>query len=129
MSRIVSAGTIAYSQADFYQSPGSILRVSGIIAANLTLTTFVNSSLLSWSVSDGLIVPDSSISAGTIYFNEIPGTSGFYLIRFFPDRVGFWRVILTYSGISQEVPLGFDVVPAGVFKAIPAGGLTASFQQ
>ena len=128
MSRIVSAGTIAYSQADFYQSSGSVLRISGIIASNITLSIFVNSSLLSWNIANGLTISDSSISAGTVYFNEIPGTSGFYLIRFFPDRIGFWRAILTYPGISQETLLEFDVVPSGVFKSVQVSGLTASFQ-
>lgn len=127
MSRLVSAGTIAYAQADFFQPKGSINRLPGIVAASLGMTVFANSSVLAWPILDGGGVPNSGVSAGSVYFEEISGAPGFYLVRFFPDRVGFWRIVLSYPALQQEVPLEFDVVPANVFKAAAKGGLTASF--
>lgn len=128
MSRIVSAGAVAYAQADFYQPKGSINRLSGLVPASLTMKVFANSSLLSWPLEAGSGVSNSGVSAGTVYFEEVSGASGFYLVRFFPDRTGFWRIVLSYVALQQEVALEFDVVPAGVFKAVPRGGLSASFE-
>jgi len=127
MSRLISAGTIAYAQADFFQPKGSINRLSGIVAASLSVKVFANSSALTWPLVDGGGISNSGISSGSVYFEEISGASGFYLVRFFPDRVGFWRIIFSYPALQQEVALEFDVVPANVFKATVKGGLTASF--
>jgi len=127
MSRLVSAGTIAYAQADFFQPKGSINRLPGIVAASLGMTVFANSSVMSWDLVDGGGTSNANVSAGSVYFEEISGASGFYLVRFFPDRVGFWRIVFSYPALQQEVLLEFDVVPANVFKAVAKGGLTASF--
>ena len=94
MSRLVSAGAIVHAQADFFQPKGSINRPAGIVAASLSMSAFASSSVLSWPLADGASVPDSGISAGTVYFNEVSGAPGFYSVRFFTDRVGFWRVVL-----------------------------------
>lgn len=127
MSRIISAGSIAYSHADFYQPNGSITRLSGIVPANLSLSLFSNSTVLAWPLLDGSNITDSDISSGTVYFEEIVGASGFYLVRFFPDRIGFWRMVLTDQVLLEEVITEYDVVPAGVFKTAPGAGLSASF--
>lgn len=116
-----------HAQADFFQPKGSINRLSGIVAASLSMSAFTSSSALPWTLEDGSAVTDSSVSSGKVYFNEVSGASGFYSVRFFPDRVGYWRIVFQYSALQEEVVLEFDVVPANVFKATIKGGLTASF--
>jgi hypothetical protein len=81
----------------------------------------VNNQILSWPLLDGTAVADSSISAGNVYFNEIIGAPGFYSLRFFPDRVGYWRISVVAS--SFESLLEFDVNPASA----QSSGLIASF--
>jgi hypothetical protein len=83
---------------------------------------FVDGSLLAWGLSDGTFVANSSVGAGLVFFNEIPSASGFYLVRFFPDRPGFWRIVLRHPTLG-EVVNEFDAVSA----APPFSGLQASF--
>lgn len=127
MGRLVSAGAIVYSQIDFYQPVSSINRLSGVVVASLSSASFINGSSIGWSLTDGTSVSDSSISAGTIYFNEITGSSGYYLVRFYADRVGYWRISITYPGLQVERILEFDVIAAGSLKPGSSGGLVASF--
>lgn len=126
MGRLVSAGSLVYGQADFFFPSGTTNRVSGIVASNLSLIVFSNNAILPWVLADGSGVPDSGISAGTVYFNEITGASGFYSVRFFPDRVSAWRIVLTSVSLSQQVILEYDSLPPGVLRP-PSGGLNASF--
>lgn len=89
----------------------------------MAVKTFANNSALPWPVADGTSLPDSSISAGTVYFNEIPGAPGYYSLRFYPDRTGFWRLVVKSTSTDSESVLEFDVdAPASV-----AGGLNATF--
>jgi hypothetical protein len=104
-------------------SSSTTSRAVGILVTSLTLSIFLNNSPLSWSVQDGLTVPDSSISAGIVYFNEIPSYPGFYSVRLFPDRVGYWRIVLVSASLAQESSFEFDVVPANPSPI----GLTATF--
>jgi hypothetical protein len=127
MGRTISSGVLARSQADIFNPAGSETRQSGIVPSGLTLSLFVNNSLIPWTLQDGSSVPDSSVSAGYIYFNEIAGAPGFYSVRFFPDRVGFWRMVLKVGMTSAEVITEFDVVPATISNA--NGGLNASFMK
>jgi hypothetical protein len=122
MGRTVSAGSIVRGQMDLYSA--GITRQAGVLAAAVTAAVFYNNLPVSWPVADGTSVLDSSVSAGSVYFHEISGVSGYYSVRFFPDRVGFWRICLKHAGLGVESVLEFDVVPA----AQPAaGGLNASF--
>lgn len=125
MSRLVPAASLIRDQVDFYDPPGSVTRATGISVGDIIVTVFANNVALAWTTLDGTAVPDSSISAGTVYFNEIPGNPGFYSIRFFPDRIGFWRIVVSDSAISAESVREFDVAPAGTFS--PSNGLNASF--
>jgi hypothetical protein len=93
----------------------------------LTLSIFANNTALSWPLADGSLIVDANISSGTIYFNEINGSNGFYSVRFFPDRTGFWRIIITNAGLNTERILEFDIIPANSLKSTVSGGLTASF--
>jgi hypothetical protein len=125
MGRLVSAGVLVRDQADFFLPGGGANRATGVVAAQLTLTAFAENGLLPWPLADGTLVPDSSISAGTVYFNEISGSPGFYSVRFYPDRTGYWRVVLKNAALSAEVVREFDVTPAGPIG--PPNGLNASF--
>lgn len=127
MGRLVSAGSIVRAQLDFFNSPTSIVRVPGISIIQTALTTFVDNSILGWSMVDGTLIPDASVASGYIYFNEITSSPGFYSIRFFPDRIGFWRIILLCPSLSQEKIIEFDVVAATTFAPTSTGGLNASF--
>lgn len=125
MGRNVSSGSVIRAQADFYVVPGSASRVTGILSSDISLSTFFNNSILPWPIADGTSVPDSSISAGTVYFNEMSGSSGFYTVRFFPDRTGFWRLVLKNIALNVEVILEFDIsAPTSLVS-----GLNATFSK
>lgn len=99
--------------------------MSGIGISQLSLAVFVDNGLLAWPLVDGSLVPDSSVSAGTVYFNEISGSPGFYSVRFFPDRTGYWRIVIGNAALGAEVVKEFDVVPANPIG--PPNGLNATF--
>lgn len=121
MGRNVSSGSLARAQADFFQISGQ--RVVGVVWSTLAAHVFVNNAALPWPVADGSSVQDTSISAGKVLFNEIAGSPGFYSVRFFPDRVGYWRIVLRSDSLNAEVVLEFDVAA----PVPPAGGLNATF--
>lgn len=125
MGRLISAGSIAYEQLDFFVPAGSVNRVNGIVPSALQMTMFVNNVAIAWPIVDGSAVADSSVSAGRVYFNEIAANPGFYNVRFFPDRVGFYRLVFLYSVLGQEVVREYDVLAAGVLRP-STGGLVPS---
>ena len=125
MGRSISAGVLARDQIDIYNPANSFTRATGILPAGVTLKLFFNNTLVSWSIIDGTSVIDSSIGAGSVYFNEVSGSPGYYNIRFFPDRVGFWRFIFSITVNSTEVIKEYDVVPSS--QGNVTGGLNASF--
>lgn len=129
MSRLISAGAVVRDQFDVFITPTSSTRVTGLSATAVAAKVFVNNTVMPWTVQDGTNVSDPSVSAGTVYVNEISGAPGFYAVRFFTDRVGYWRVVLTVSQYSAEIIREYDVVVAGFFGSAPSGGggLTASF--
>lgn len=110
MGRTINSGCLVRTQADFYFPIGSFYRSVGIGIASLTSYLFLNNQLVSWDLSDGTSVPDSSISPGSIYFNEISNSPGFYSVRFLPNQVGFWRLILKNNSIYSESISEYDVV-------------------
>jgi hypothetical protein len=128
MSRLVSAGALVRDQLDLFV-PNTGTRAVGVQAVAMSVRVFVNNSTMPWVLADGTTVPDSSASAGTVFVNEIHDSPGFYSVRFFPDRVGYWRVVVSIPSLSAEVSKDFDVVVAGYFGSAPSGsgGLTASF--
>lgn len=128
MGRLVSAGALVYDQLDFYLPAGSINRPSGVVVGNLSLTVFADNAVMTWPLADGSAVADSSISAGTVYFNEIAGAPGYYSVRFFPDRVAQWRLVFVNAGLSAEVRRDYTALPPGVLRP-GTGGLNASFSK
>lgn len=125
MARQVPGGCLIRDQIDLYMPAGSINRVRGESYASLGLAVFVDNAALTWPLADGTNVADASISAGTIYFNEIAGSPGYYSVRFFPDRVGFWRLIFREQTLGEEVILSYDVTPAR--PGVASNELNASF--
>lgn len=127
MNRIVPAGSIVYGQLDFYDSV-SRARIPGIQVSDLLFKLFFNNSILNWPLQDGSAIFDSSVAAGIVYFNETSLDSTFYSLRFFPDRVGFWRFVFSDMSIGVEIIQEYDIVPAAVFSSAgPSGGLNATF--
>lgn len=125
MGRQLPAGQLIRDQADFYIPAGSINRMTGVAYTSLNLVVFADNALISWPLADGTNVADVSVSAGKVYFNEIAGSPGYYSVRFFPDRIGFWRLILRETTLGEEVILSYDVTPA---RPGPASNeLNASF--
>lgn len=123
MGRNVSSGSVVRAQADLVLPAGSVNRVVGLQYSSLSVKVFFNNALLPWPLADGTLTQDSSISAGTVYFNEVQGAPGFYALRFFPDRTGYWRLVLRSDSLGAENVLEFDVSA----PAAAAGGLNASF--
>jgi hypothetical protein len=125
MGRLVSSGSIIRDQIDIYTPAGGIIRKTGEVYSQLTLNVFVDNGLLAWPLADGTLIADSSVAAGTIYFNEIAGSPGYYSVRFFPDRIGFWRLIFREMALGEEMILSYDVASAQ--PGAPSTDLNASF--
>jgi hypothetical protein len=121
--RIVQANQVVLDQVDFFQGDG-FTRVTGLVPGNLVSQVFFNNSLQAWPLVSGNAVADAQVTAGRIYFNEIPGHPGFYSVRFRPDALGYWRNLLTYPSGQQTAAQDFDVV-----QSSPAmeSGIQASF--
>lgn len=128
MSRLINAGSVVYDQLDWFNPNNSINRAPGLTIAAISFLGFVNNSVLIWNFADGTSVLDSSISAGTVYFNEITGQPGYYQIRFYPDRVGIWRLTFRQISLQIEIIKEYDVLPVGTLKpGATSAGLIPSF--
>lgn len=126
MSRLLPSASLIRDQVDYYNPSGSTNRAIGITFSQITLQIFVDNSKLLWPIVDGTLIADSSISAGNVYLNEIPGSPGYYSIRFFPDKIGFWKLSILNTTLNQEITKEYDIVPAGTFGPT-SSGLNASF--
>lgn len=122
--RQVFSNATVDSQADFFQADG-FTRVTGIALNLITVVVFFNNVAQPWPLVNGLPVTDIQCASGLVYFNEIQGSPGYYSVRFRPNAVGFWRVILTYpTGTPPQIQSqNYDVVSHEFFEA----GLNASF--
>ncbi len=125
MGRSLPTAAVIRDQIDIFNPPSSFTRATGIIPSNISMKLFVNNSLVAWGIVDGSSTPDSSISSGRVYFNQIPGAVGHYSIRFYPDRVGFWRLIFIPALTSVEIIKEFDVSPSALIGS--SNGLNATF--
>jgi hypothetical protein len=124
MHRQLAAGALVIDQISVYDPIGTFNRVVGATSGQFVATVFANNELLLWPIVDGSSVLDSEISPGSVYLNEISGAPGFYTLRWFPDRVGFWVFSLVYSINHSESILTYDIGPAMMNAS---GGLIASF--
>lgn len=120
--RSVPTGRMVLDQVDLFEVDGKT-RSQGVVEANLLLRIYVGATQLSWPLVSGVGVSDVQVAAGRVYWSEF--STGFYNIRFFPNMLGLWRVLLTYPAFDQATSLTYDVVPQG---GVPGGlGLRASF--
>lgn len=123
MGRVITSGCVVKDQVDCIVS-GS--RVTGMQSSNVSVKIFANNNLLmNWSSASGTGVPDSSVSSGVVYFNEIPNAPGFYSIRFFPNTIGYWRVVLNFQSQSMEVSREYDITANK--DVVSSNSLNASF--
>ncbi len=121
--RQVYANQVVFDQVDFFQ-PDGFTRVTGLTPAQLTCQLFSNNILMSWPLTTAVGVTDAQVASGRVYWAEISGSAGFYNVRWRPNAVGYWRLIITYPGGTQIAAEDYDVLnqPQTV-----AQGLKASF--
>ena len=120
--RRVEINQTILDQVDIFESNG-FTRVVGLVPADLVSELFFNNIPQPWPLLDGTGITDEQVSAGSIYFHEIPGSLGFYNIRFRPNAVGYWRDTLTYPVGEQVFAQDFDVFTASTSSS----GLKVSF--
>jgi hypothetical protein len=121
-AREVPAGRMVFEQVDLFLGDGET-RSTGVLVAGLQVAVHTGPTVLSWPLVTGVGIPDVRVSAGKIYWTEF--ASGFYSIRFFPNVVGLWRVILTYPAFDQVLSYTYNVVAQGA--GVPGVGFKASF--
>lgn len=126
MNRLVSAGSLISDQLPVYDPPNTFSRPAGLTVADFSLIVFSNNEDLNWNLVSGTGVLNSAISPGSIYLNEILTNPGYYAVRWYPDRVGYWNISLSCTLNSVEYLLEYDVVPNSFFSN-PNQGLIASF--
>ena len=121
--RLVRNNEVVLDQADYFQSDG-FTRVTGLTPAQLACSIFFNNALMPWLFVTGASVGDGQIASGTVYFLEVPGSPGIYNVRFRPNAVGYWRLLITYPAGTQIMAQDYDVT--GTPSNMDAG-LSSSF--
>ncbi len=121
--RLVYANQTVVDQADFFQSDG-FTRVTGLTVNNLVCQIFFDNQLQPWPFVTGANLNDTQIASGNVYWLEIPGNPGFYSVRFRPNAIGYWRLLITSTAGQQSLGQDYDVssAPPSVDQ-----GLKASF--
>jgi hypothetical protein len=107
-ARVCPSGRMVLDQVDLFLDDG-ITRAQDVIPADLQLRVYLNGAQLDWPLVTGVGIPDVRVTAGKVYWTEF--STGFYSIRFFPNVVGTWRVLLTYPVHDQAVSLSYAVAP------------------
>jgi hypothetical protein len=110
--RQVFSNQVVFDQADFFQSDG-FTRVTGLTTSNLTCELFFNNILMPWSFLSGVGISDAQIAAGKVYWMEIPTDPGRYNIRWRPNAVGYWRLLITYTAGQQIMGQDYDFIKPG----------------
>jgi hypothetical protein len=121
--RLVQQNQVVYDQVDFFQSD-DFTRVPGLTPSSLVLQVFFENVPQPWPLVNGLPTTDAQVASGNVYFNEIAGSPGFYTVRWRPNAIGYWRLIITYTAGQQIDGQDYDVV-----SSVPTveSGLSASF--
>lgn len=123
--RLVTINQTILDQADFFQ-PDGFTRVMGITATGglITSVLFYNNIEQPWPLTDGVPVIDDKVASGKVYWNEIASEPGYYTVRFRPNALGYWRLLINYPTGTQIVAQDYDVVAR---MPLSGGGLKASF--
>lgn len=121
--RLVHINQVIIDQADYFLSNG-FTRVVGLTVSNLSSQLFFNNVLQPWALVDGASITDAQIRSGSVYFNEVTGSPGIYNVRFRPNAIGYWRLLVTYAAGSQIMGQDYDVVAA---NNLVESGLKSSF--
>ncbi len=122
-SRLTQVNQVAYDLVDIFQSD-LFTRITGLTAADVTLTLMFNNGVLAWPLADGASISDSQVSSGTVYWDQL--TNGSYGLRFVPNAVGHWNLWISYSSTtpSQIVGISIDVVST---PTTPDTGMMVNF--
>jgi hypothetical protein len=120
-ARTLQSGRMVFEPVDLFLGDGST-RAQGVLPSDLQLRIFVGATQLSWPLVTGAGVSDVQVASGKVYWSEV--STGFYSVRFFPNLVGLWRVLLTYPTYDQAVSMAFDVV---VPAPTSSSGMNVSF--
>lgn len=123
--RVLPVHTLAIEQVDFFQGD-FFTRIAGLTFSDISVDLFVNNVRESWPLITGAGVTDVQVKAGNIYFNEIAGSPGFYSLRFRPNALGFWRIVVNYAAGVQSIALDYDI-SAKATTSSGDGGLRLSF--
>lgn len=123
--RLVDNNQTVLDQADFFESDG-FTRALGLVPAQLGSQLFFQNAIQPWPLISGVGISDSQIVSGRIYWLEVPGSPGIYNVRWRPNAVGYWRLIITYPAGQQIVGQDYDVVQVA---SQTATGLKASFMK
>lgn len=123
--RAIAPNQIVYDQADFF-GPDGFLRQEGLTIADIALQVTLNNQVIGWPLVDGSTVPDGQVVSGKVYWSAIP--NGPYSVRWRPNTVGFWRLLLTYAAGYQIVGQAFDVGGSSASTVPPhEDGMRTSF--
>jgi hypothetical protein len=120
--RLVQINQVILDQADFFEGDG-YTRVTGLTPADLDCELYFNNSLQPWALIDGSSTTDSQVNSGNVYWHEVPGSPGIYNVRFRPNAVGYWRLLIAYPVGTQIMAQDFDVTQ----YPLTDSGLRASF--
>jgi len=121
--RLVQINQVILDQADFFQSDG-FTREVGLTPSDLTSQIFHLNVLQPWPLVDGASVTDASVASGKIYWTEVSGSPGIYNIRWRPNSLGYWRLLITFAAGTQIMGQDYDVVSQ---VPLAESGLRASF--
>ena len=107
--RLIQVNQPILDQADFFE-PDGFTRTTGLGVVDLSLNLFYKNGLLPWPLIDGSGVSDALVKSGSVYWNEIAGSPGLYSVRFRPNAVGYWRLLLNYTAGLQIMGQDYEVV-------------------
>jgi len=120
--RLVYNNQVVYDQADFFQLDG-FTRVSGLTPSQLICEVFHNNVKLLWPLVLGTGLTETQVVSGHILWDDLGSSYG---VRWRPNAVGYWRILITYAPGTQILGQDYDV-NSGTGVLPPGGGLKASF--
>ena len=63
-------------------------------------------------------------ASGKIYWTEVTGSPGIYNVRWRPNALGYWRLLISYAAGTQIMGQDYDIVSQ---VPLAESGLRASF--